>query len=224
MRRALLVSVAAAALAAGSTLALSQGGGGGGAGPAGPGGGAGTMQKDPGGGGGGMSGGGAMQKDTDSPGTKKGAQERTGPQKQQTQGKEQPGTAPAMKQRQETQSPTQQRQTETPQQPGTKGTAEGKGTAQGSGQRPMASSNVSLTTEQKTTIRNTVITSGPKVTNINFDISVGTVVPRTVRVAPVPATLISIEPSWRGHMYFIHGDEIIIVDARTLKIVAVLLV
>ena len=45
----------------------------------------------------------------------------------------------------------------------------------------MASSNVSLTTEQKTTIRNTVITSGPKVTNVNFDIKVGVVVPRTVQ-------------------------------------------
>ena len=86
----------------------------------------------------------------------------------------------------------------------------------------MASSNVSLTTEQKTTIRNTVITSGPKVTNVNFGIRVGIVVPRTVRIAPVPVTLVEIQPAWRGYMYFVYEDEIIIVEPRTLRIVAVL--
>jgi hypothetical protein len=60
------------------------------------------------------------------------------------------------------------------------------------------------------------------VTNVNFDIRIGTVVPRTVRVAPVPVTLVEIEPRWRGYMYFVYSDEIIIVEPRTLKIVAVL--
>ncbi len=87
----------------------------------------------------------------------------------------------------------------------------------------MTSKNVSLTTEQKTTIRTTVLTgSAPRVTNVNFDIKVGVAVPRTVRVAPLPATIISIEPEWRGYMYFVYNDEIIIVEPRTLKIVAVL--
>ena len=87
----------------------------------------------------------------------------------------------------------------------------------------MASSNVSLTTEQKTTIRRTVLTSSaPRVTNVNFDIKVGTVVPRTVRVVALPATLIEIQPSWRGYMYFVHNDEIIVVEPGTLRIVAVL--
>ena len=80
----------------------------------------------------------------------------------------------------------------------------------------MTSSNVSLTTEQKTTIRNTVINTGPKVTNVNFDIRVGTVVPRTVPVAPVPVTLVEIQPAWRGYMYFVYADEIIIVEPGTL--------
>jgi len=86
----------------------------------------------------------------------------------------------------------------------------------------MASKNVSLTVEQKTTIRNTVINSGPKVTNVNFDVKVGVVVPRTVRVAPLPTTIVEIEPSWRGYMFFVYADEIIIVEPRTLRIVAVL--
>ena len=37
-------------------------------------------------------------------------------------------------------------------------------------------------------------------------------VPRTVRVAPVPVTLVEIEPAWRGYMYFVYEDEIIIVE------------
>ena len=86
-----------------------------------------------------------------------------------------------------------------------------------------ASSSVSLTTEQRTTIRQTVLTSSaPRVTNVNFNVSVGTVVPRSVRIVPLPATIIEIEPTWRGYMYFVYQDEIIVVEPGTLRIVAVL--
>jgi len=214
MRQALLVSVAALALAAGSTLALSQGGGqgGGGAGPSS------APQANPSGPSGGA--GGATES---APGARKGANE-TKPTQKQEQKSTQERTSPTQKQDQKStqqegsQPGTQQRQTET--QPGTKqGAGSTKGTAKGGS---MSTSNVSLTTEQKTTIRNTVLTSGPKVTNVNFGITVGTVVPRTVRIVPVPATLIEIQPAWRGYMYFVYADEIIIVEPRTLKIVAVL--
>jgi hypothetical protein len=57
---------------------------------------------------------------------------------------------------------------------------------------------------------------------VTFDIKVGTVVPRNVRIVPVPPTLVEIEPSWRGFMYFVRGDEIIVVDPKSLEIVAVL--
>jgi hypothetical protein len=90
--------------------------------------------------------------------------------------------------------------------------------------RGMTSRNVSLSTEQKTTIRQKVLTSSaPRVQgHVNFDIKIGVVVPRTVRVAPVPATLVEIEPQWRGYMYFVSGDEIIVVEPNSLRIVAVL--
>ena len=61
-------------------------------------------------------------------------------------------------------------------------------------------------------------------TNVNFDVKVGIVVPRTVRVAPLPATIISIEPAWRGYMYFVYKDEIIVVEPRTLRIVQIIVV
>jgi hypothetical protein len=94
---------------------------------------------------------------------------------------------------------------------------------QAPGDRPMTSRSVSLTTEQKTTIRRTVLTSSaPRVTNVTFEIRVGTVVPRTVRVAPLPREIIEIEPEWRGYMYFVSGDEIIVVEPGTLRIVAVI--
>lgn len=79
-----------------------------------------------------------------------------------------------------------------------------------------------LTAEQKTKIRTTVISRAPKVSNVNFSINVGTVVPRSVNIVAVPPTLIEYYPQWRGYRYFVVGDEIIIVEPRTLRIVAVL--
>ena len=79
-----------------------------------------------------------------------------------------------------------------------------------------------LSTEQKTRIRTTVINRAPKVTNVNFQLSVGTVVPRTVQFVAVPAPLIEIYPEWRGYSYFVVGDEIVIVDPATMRIIAVL--
>jgi hypothetical protein len=89
--------------------------------------------------------------------------------------------------------------------------------------RTGGSSSVSLNTEQKTKIRQTVLTSSaPRVTSVNFDVRVGTVVPRSVHVAVLPPLLVEIAPHWRGYRYFVYHDEIIIVEPDTLRIVAVL--
>jgi hypothetical protein len=167
------------------------------------------------------------------PGGNRGAQDRTIPEKQKsTQQTPSKGEQPTQKQGQATtheergskqganerdrngqRGTTQQSET----------TKQGGGTGTSTSERSMTSKNVSLTTEQKTTIRTKVLTNAaPRVTNVNFDIHVGTVVPRTVRVAPVPTTIVEIEPAWRGFMYFVHADEIIIVDPHSLEIVAVL--
>jgi hypothetical protein len=197
MKRTLMVSVAALALAAGSTIAMSQGNSGRGEGGAS---------------------GGASGQMNESPAPGRGAQDRAIPDKQQKAQQAPSGTqAPTTKQSQgERDKSGTQQQTQSPSAGGSKqGTAGTAGT--------MKSSNVSLTTEQKTVIRSKVLTSSaPRVTNVNFDIRVGTVVPRAVRIAPVPVTLIEIEPTWRGYMYFVYADEIIIVEPRTLQIVAVL--
>jgi Protein of unknown function (DUF1236) len=59
-------------------------------------------------------------------------------------------------------------------------------------------------------------------TNINFSVSVGTRVPRTVGFHPLPAEIVTIYPTWRGYEMFLVGDQIVVVNPRTLEIVAVL--
>lgn len=85
---------------------------------------------------------------------------------------------------------------------------------------------VNLNTELKTEIRNTVIKSGnaPRVSSVNFNVAVGVAVPATVHFAPVPATIVRIEPAWRGYEYFVYSEEIIIVDPHTRRIIAILVV
>ncbi len=84
-------------------------------------------------------------------------------------------------------------------------------------------SSINLTQEQRTKIRQTVLTSSaPRVDRVNFDVHVGTVVPRSVHVVEVPPTLIDIHPEWRGYRYFVVHDQIVIVEPDSLRIVAVL--
>ena len=62
----------------------------------------------------------------------------------------------------------------------------------------------------------------PRVGNVNFDVTVGTVIPRdSIHVVPVPGTLVRIEPAWRGFLYFVYQDEVVIVGPRDMRIVAV---
>jgi hypothetical protein len=81
-----------------------------------------------------------------------------------------------------------------------------------------------LTDEQRTQIRNTVINArgAPRVSEVNFDVTVGTVIPRgRIHVVPISATLVQIEPEWRGFFYFVYEDEVVIVNPRDMRIVAV---
>lgn len=58
--------------------------------------------------------------------------------------------------------------------------------------------------------------------NVNFSIAVGSRVPREVRFHPLPTEIISIYPDWRGYEFFLARGEIIVVNPRTMEIVAVL--
>jgi hypothetical protein len=110
------------------------------------------------------------------------------------------------------------------QQPGAR-EGQRKGEPRTQGQRQGAGAAVNLTTEQRTRIRETVIrgSNAPRVNNVNFSISVGTVIPSSVRVVTVPSVIVDVHPEWRGYFYFVYEDEVIIVD-KNHHIVAILAV
>jgi uncharacterized protein DUF1236 len=94
----------------------------------------------------------------------------------------------------------------------------------GQGAASGRSSSVNISVENRTKIHDIIIKerSAPRVEHVDFNVSVGTVVPKTFRLVTVPSTIVSIEPSWRGYEYFLVGDQIIIVNPRSMEIVAVL--
>jgi hypothetical protein len=83
---------------------------------------------------------------------------------------------------------------------------------------------VNLSTEQRTRIQ-TVIKEKSHVrpaTNINFSVSVGARVPRSVHLYPLPVEVVDVYPSWRGYQFILVGDEIVVIDPNTFEIVAVI--
>jgi hypothetical protein len=93
----------------------------------------------------------------------------------------------------------------------------------GSKDRASASRSESLSGEQRSTIR-TVITrhNVQPMTNVTFALAVGTRVPRTAHFNTMPLELVAINPRWRGFEYVLVGEQILVVNPRTHKIVAIL--
>jgi uncharacterized protein DUF1236 len=86
-----------------------------------------------------------------------------------------------------------------------------------------AGAGAKLSTEQRTKITTVIKQQNiAPATNINFSISVGTRVPREVGFHPLPAEIVTVYPDWRGYEFFLARDQIIVVNPRTLEIVAVL--
>jgi hypothetical protein len=143
--------------------------------------------------------------------------DQQGQQGQPQRGKDDKGTTG---QREPGQGQTQQRPADTPKQsqPQREQREQGQQGAQQQG------GGAALNAEQRTKIRQQVLVSGaPRVTNVDFSVSVGTVVPQHVRVVAVPDVIVEIHPQWRGYLYFVVEDRIIIVD-RNHRIVAILVV
>jgi hypothetical protein len=103
--------------------------------------------------------------------------------------------------------------------------AESKGAEENKSQTTVgqAGAGAKLSTEQRTKI-STVI-KGQNIrpaNNVNFSISVGTHVPKNFEFHPLPVEIVSIYPRWRGYEMFLVGDQVVVVNPRTLEIVAVL--
>jgi hypothetical protein len=61
-----------------------------------------------------------------------------------------------------------------------------------------------------------------EVTNVNFNISVGTVVPSTVHYYPLPSRIIEIYPEWRGYEFIRVRGKYIILRPKTHQIVYII--
>jgi hypothetical protein len=86
-----------------------------------------------------------------------------------------------------------------------------------------AGAGAKLSTEQRTKISTVIKEQNIRpATNVNFAITVGTRVPREVSFHPLPVEIVNIYPDWRGYEMFLVNDQIIVVNPRTLEIVAVL--
>jgi hypothetical protein len=81
-----------------------------------------------------------------------------------------------------------------------------------------------LSTEQRTKIKTVIHEKAnvKAVTNVNFSISIGTRVPRSVHLYALPVEVVEIYPAWRGYEFILVGDQIVVVDPHTFEIVAVL--
>jgi hypothetical protein len=84
---------------------------------------------------------------------------------------------------------------------------------------------IDITTEKRTEITRVFREEKSEPVTVDFDVSVGVVVPQTVTLRPVPTRVIEIVPDYRGYEYFVLADgRIIIVEPGTLKVVYVLVV
>ena len=119
--------------------------------------------------------------------------------------------------------PQQEGQKAAPQREGQKAAPQREGATQ---EGRTGGAGAELSTEQRTEVRQTILQSGnvPRVSRseVNINISVGTVVPRSVRLVSIPERIVRIRPAWRGFLYFVVEDEIIVVEPGSLKIVAVI--
>jgi len=102
--------------------------------------------------------------------------------------------------------------------------AESKGATDSKSQTTgQAGASAKLSTEQRTKIT-TVIKSQhvAPLNNVNFSISVGTRVPHGISFHPLPAEVVTFYPEWRGYEFVLVGDQIVVINPRTLEIVAVI--
>jgi Protein of unknown function (DUF1236) len=86
-----------------------------------------------------------------------------------------------------------------------------------------ANASAAMTTEQNVKFRETL--RGEKterLTGVQFSISIGEEVPSTVRFHRLPARIVEYAPQYRDFDYILVGDDILILDPRSHRIVAVI--
>ena len=98
------------------------------------------------------------------------------------------------------------------------------GDAQRSAERPGTGARAQLSEQQRSNVHQTILKERNlnRASNINISISVGTRIPRSVRVVALPASIISVVPAYRRYRYVVVNEQICIVDPNTYEIVDVI--
>ena len=77
--------------------------------------------------------------------------------------------------------------------------------------------------EKRTQISTTIKQQNVKeITNVNFNISIGTRVPRSVTYYPLPSRVIEIYPEWRGYYFILVNGRYLILRPQTYEIVYII--
>jgi cytoskeletal protein RodZ len=94
-------------------------------------------------------------------------------------------------------------------------------TAQSSSSNVNAS--VNINDQQRTRVAESITRLNVQpLTNVNLSLTVGTAVPRDIRLQTLPADVVEVVPQYRGYSFFVVRDEIVIVEPSTYQIVTVL--
>jgi hypothetical protein len=103
------------------------------------------------------------------------------------------------------------------------GSTPGSAAQKGSAQKGQESAAVPMSTEQNARVRDTLKgEKAERLTGVPFSISVGEEVPSSVHYYRLPARIVEYAPQYRDFDYILVGDDILILDPRTHRIVAVI--
>ncbi|MCK1626522.1 DUF1236 domain-containing protein [Bradyrhizobium sp. 160] len=98
-----------------------------------------------------------------------------------------------------------------------------QGERSGTNSQAAAQTDVNLNKQQETKISTSISRLNVRpLTNVNFSLNVGTVVPRDVHLSTLPPDVVEIVPQYRGYSFALVKDQIVVVDPATYRIVTVL--
>lgn len=82
---------------------------------------------------------------------------------------------------------------------------------------------INISAEQKTVIKNTIVETNVKPVDVDFKVSIGVSVPKTIELHRLPPKVVEIVPAYREYVYFIVADgTIVIVDPGSYEAVYII--
>jgi Protein of unknown function (DUF1236) len=85
-----------------------------------------------------------------------------------------------------------------------------------------AAGSAKLSTEQRSKITTVIKKQKVQSTRVNISVHVGARAPTSVHYHGLPTEVVDVYPEWRGYVFILVSDEILIIDPHTHLIVAVL--